>query len=845
MGDFGQYIAGPMVALNLADNGADVTHVNPPSGPSMPGPMTEMLNRGKKIENLDLKSEAGRARAWELIDNADVVIEGFRPGVFGRLGFDPLEIHQRNPRAVVLSLPGYASTDTERANIQAWEGHMLAHCGVFSDMGLNRMLMGCNPSYSALPLASVYGASTGTLAVNAALFARERHGCGEVIEVPLASALLDCLVYNSLEYGEVAERYKCVREREIERRVEHQLPMNLSYEELDALLDPFYRTYFCEDGRPVYIVAPCHTEHQKRTLQVLGLWDDLTADGLPVGDVYLDSEEWPQGAQCLLGTYPISSYYWMDKLTVAMTRAFASKPAFVWEEIFGKHKIPVAAHRTSREFVNSEHAVKSKLTVTVNHPTYGPMRQKGKYIWLEDGTKCTRVPSPTVEASHPGTPFLQGVKVLDMSNVIAGPTIGSYLSRFGAEVIKLDHVDPTYDALVAVLMGIPANRGKRSMLVDLKKGDARGVFEKLVRWADVVNVNQVSSQMGVLGADPATIKSINPNAILAHFDAYGGPGEGPRSGYIGYDDLVQASTGIMSRFGGSINTPEEHAHLGTVDVVSGVGGAAGVALALLYRERSGFASVSRTSLACNGMALQVPFMYDYSGRTAFTEPSGRRATGEHALYRWYRCCDGYIFMATKGDDKALAAVSSVPFLQAAFVDVPGPAASYIHSPLLAEMLMEQFCKVSVEQALAELASCEVAATAQGYLADLRKQNISAARQFSLKPGPEVDGSTMQWIRQEDHPVGEPVEMYSPCSIRPWHASVLNPCVQPQHGFQTRELLTEMGYSRDQIDQLVADRVVAEQWSSKYVPGGDPWLAQDGARFGDHVPNAHLHAHSKL
>ena len=89
-------------------------------------------------------------RAWELIDNADVVIEGFRPGVFGRLGFDPLEIHRRNPRAVVLSLPGYASTDTERAGIQAWEGHMLAHCGVFSDMGLNRVpclcrccLVGC------------------------------------------------------------------------------------------------------------------------------------------------------------------------------------------------------------------------------------------------------------------------------------------------------------------------------------------------------------------------------------------------------------------------------------------------------------------------------------------------------------------------------------------------------------------------------------------------------------------------------------------------------------------------------------------------------------------------------
>jgi crotonobetainyl-CoA:carnitine CoA-transferase CaiB-like acyl-CoA transferase len=63
---------------------------------------------------------------------------------------------------------------------------------------------------------------------------------------------------------------------------------------------------------------------------------------------------------------------------------------------------------------------------------------------------------------------------------------------------------------------------------------------------------------------------MNPDVVMTHFDAFGGPRHGPRSDAVGYDDLLQASTGIMARFGGSLKTPEEHAHLGTVDVVSGM-----------------------------------------------------------------------------------------------------------------------------------------------------------------------------------------------------------------------------------------------------------------------------------
>src|ERR1043166_2805589 len=84
--DFGQYIAGPLAAVMLADEGADVIHVDPPGGPRWRHPADAFLNRRKRRISLDLKSADGRATAERLIAGSDVVIENFRPGVLDRLG---------------------------------------------------------------------------------------------------------------------------------------------------------------------------------------------------------------------------------------------------------------------------------------------------------------------------------------------------------------------------------------------------------------------------------------------------------------------------------------------------------------------------------------------------------------------------------------------------------------------------------------------------------------------------------------------------------------------------------------------------------------------------------------
>ena len=136
--DFGHYYAGPMAAMLLADQGANVIRIVRSGEPELPAQQYRLLNRNKKLLTVDLKTAEGKKQALSLIEKADVVIENFRPGVMKRLGLDYPSIKASNPGLVYLSLPGFASTDKERAHIQAWEGVIAAAAGGFTHSNLLR-----------------------------------------------------------------------------------------------------------------------------------------------------------------------------------------------------------------------------------------------------------------------------------------------------------------------------------------------------------------------------------------------------------------------------------------------------------------------------------------------------------------------------------------------------------------------------------------------------------------------------------------------------------------------------------------------------------------------------------
>lgn len=242
----------------LADLGATVVHIDPPSGPLWDSPANATLNRNKLIVQLDLKTQEGLSQALALVAQADIVVENFRSGALARLGLDFKALRKERPELITVSVRGFASNDQLRRNWRAFEAVIAASSGVFTDMGVSRVLMGLDPYFTPLPLASAYGTMLAASAATLALQARERSGIGDRIEVPIASALMEGLAYNSYSIDKLPNRYRSPRGLEIARRRAAGLPMDVSYEALQELLDPLYRNYECKDGRKFYLQAPGH-----------------------------------------------------------------------------------------------------------------------------------------------------------------------------------------------------------------------------------------------------------------------------------------------------------------------------------------------------------------------------------------------------------------------------------------------------------------------------------------------------------------------------------------------------------------------------------------------------------
>lgn len=821
--DFGQHLAGPAVAMILGDLGACVVRVEHPDGPMWDSPANAVLNRNKLIVPIDLKTEDGVAEAHRLITASDVVIENFRPGVMARLGIDFEAIRNAHPHLITLSLPGFSTDDEMRREWRAFESVVAAASGVFTDMGLNRVLMGVNPSFSPLPLASSYATTMAAAAVSIALYARQRTGRGDHIEVPLASAVMEGLSYNTLHVADYPERYKTQREQEIDRRRAEAVPFDLSYGDLQELLDPFYRSYECADGRMFYVVCPSHRHHAKRCLQALGLYEEFVERGLPEEpDVYQPRAQWAAGAS--LGSYPLPKD-WADAIAARMKSVFLTKTAAEWDRVFGEGKFPGASQQWLQEWIDDPHVRQARLAVEVDDPEYGAMIQPGPVVWLDDSARASasprprrwgtvadalaalsRTPRPDRAAVQPPSTaplWLDGVRVLDLCNVIAGPHSAGFLARFGAEVIKLDPAQPLYDPWNTVAFGMTHMRGKQSVLVDLTSADGRRVLEKLVASVDVVVWNATDQQIDKLGLDRDTLQRINPRAIFCQLDCFSGTEAGPRTNYLGYDDLIQAATGIMLRFGGSMATPEEHAHVGTIDVMCGFAASLGIGAALFRREVTGRAARARPSLAALTGLAQIPFFHTYSGRGPFDEPSGPAALGYHALERFYRTRDGETLMLA-ASERDLQRLSTITGLGELLQIADGEREDYLEAA---------FQRADSDWWVDALRGVDVGVARCVDILSLREQYTRAADGSS---GTDT-GSSYAFSRFDEHPSGHTVTQLDPIGVRVLQAGVVAPTPAEKYGASTMRVLRAAGFSDGDIDDLLAVGAIGTSWSEEYLP----------------------------
>lgn len=212
---------------------------------------------------------------------------------------------------------------------------------------------------------------------------------------------------------------------------------------------------------------------------------------------------------------------------------------------------------------------------------------------------------------------LDGVRVVDLTHVMAGPFCTYRLALLGADVVKIEPragdvfreyraQDPVLGGDSAVFVGV--NAGKRSVALNLKDDGARRALDALVDRADVVVENFRPGVAERLGVDAATVRARNPRLIHCSMSGYGQ--YGPMRDWPAYDHILQAVSGLMT-LAGEEDAPPMKAGFPVVDTFAGYAAATAIITALLHRERTGRGDTIDVSMLDNALVLMTSMVLPY------------------------------------------------------------------------------------------------------------------------------------------------------------------------------------------------------------------------------------------
>src|SRR6185295_6248992 len=246
---------------------------------------------------------------------------------------------------------------------------------------------------------------------------------------------------------------------------------------------------------------------------------------------------------------------------------------------------------------------------------------------------------------------LHGLRVLDVTQVMAGPFCAMMLADMGADVIKVEPPggDSTRQMPGAVGADSPSfnavNRGKRSIVVNLKSDEGRAVFLRLAASTDILIENYRPGVMTGLGFGYEALAQLNPRLIYASISGYGQTG--PQRGKGGFDLIAQGVAGIMS-IPGETNGPPVKAGVPLTDLSAGLFALVGILASLENRHRTGMGQQIDTSLVDAGVALSVWEATEYFAGLGVPEAMGS-AHRMNAPYQAIRCADGYITLGAANE----------------------------------------------------------------------------------------------------------------------------------------------------------------------------------------------------
>jgi crotonobetainyl-CoA:carnitine CoA-transferase CaiB-like acyl-CoA transferase len=247
---------------------------------------------------------------------------------------------------------------------------------------------------------------------------------------------------------------------------------------------------------------------------------------------------------------------------------------------------------------------------------------------------------------------LKGIRVLDLSKVLAGPLCGQYLGELGADVIKVEPTGAGDDtrAWLPQAQGqsatfLAVNHNKRSIALDLKQPAGREVVHRLAEKADIVLQGFGTGAAARLGVDFDTLRVLNPRLIYCEISGYGR--DGPLGAMPGYDVMLQAFSGMISTMG-EPHGDYARASFSPVDIGTGMHALSGVLAALLERERTGQGIFLEVALLDTALGFMGYLAQNYWCSGVVPK---RMGTAHPAMspYQAFRASDGALFIGVGND----------------------------------------------------------------------------------------------------------------------------------------------------------------------------------------------------